>query len=409
MRIAVIFKNSFLRRWTMVLYRLMTSSIYTISEKMKILLTIHHCLDINSGASGSVLRLGQIYQQKGHEVYYLSHDDLPKGLSGKLFPLFAALSIHQLNKKHQFDVVDASTGDAWIWGKFIRRFAANKPLLVTRSHGLEHSVHLSEVEESRLGNLHLSWKYPFYHGGFLLWEVSNSLHCADLVFLLNSQDLKYTNQVLGVPIERLHTTPNGIPDEFLNLPFTPLDANNSLIKIACIGSYIARKGVQYSVPALNQILDRYPNVSVSFFGTLCSKDVVYNDFKPSVLDRVHVLPSFSHSNLPNLLKGFSIKLFTPICEGFGKVLIEAMSCGLAPVTTKAEGPLDIVRDGYDALLVPLRDSIAIEEALERLIKDHSYLEEIRCNAYTTSQKYSWINAANQRLALYSSNLIKNHV
>jgi glycosyltransferase involved in cell wall biosynthesis len=376
---------------------------------MKILLTIHHRLDINSGAPGTVLKLGQIYQQQGHEVYYLSHDNLPKGLSGKLFPFFAAISIHQLNKKYQFDVIDASTGDAWIWGTFIRRFAANKPLLVTRSHGLEHSVHLSEVEESKRGNLHLSWKYPFYHGGFLLWEVANSLRCADLVFLLNKQDLQYANEVLGVPIERLYITPNGIPDEFLNLPFESLPTSDSLIKIACIGSYINRKGIQYSVPALNRILDRNPNVSVSFLGTICPEEIVYNDFKPSVRSQVHVLPNFLHSTLPNLLKGFSIKLFTPICEGFGKALIEAMSCGLAPVTTKAEGPLDIVRDGYDALLVPLRDSIAIEEALERLINNRSYLEEIRCNAYTTAQKYSWTNAANQRLSLYSNNLIRNHV
>jgi glycosyltransferase involved in cell wall biosynthesis len=369
---------------------------------MNILLTIHHDLDPHSGAPGSVLKLGHAYEALGHTVHYYAFDHLPGWVpnlaTGVIFPHF--LPIHLANLRCQFDVVDASTGDAWVWGTLFRRFTRRPPLLVTRSHGLEHAVHLEYLEDARQGLLHLSWKYPLYHGGFRLWEVATSLRCADLVFLLNRQDLKYSVEQLGVEEQRAYVCPNGIPDEFLNLPFAP-DPEDSTLRIAQVGTYIPRKGIHYSVPALNAILQRYPQVQVSFLGTGCPEEQVHADFAPAVRDRVHVTPRFRHETLPTLLKGHQIKLFPPLSEGFGKALVEAMSCGLAPVTTAAPGPLEIVRDGHDALVVPMRDSQAIEQALEKLIMDRPYLEQLRRNAYDTAQNYSWLNAAQKRLMLYT--------
>jgi hypothetical protein len=156
---------------------------------MRILLTIHHDLNPNAGAPGATWQLGQEYQKLGHEVQYYTFDNLPDKLSGLvksiMFPGFVASQISALVKKQAVDVVDASTGDAWIWAKMRRSSRENSPLLVTRSHGLEHSMHLENLEEARRGNLHLSWKYPLYHGGFRLWEVATSIRYADLVLLLN--------------------------------------------------------------------------------------------------------------------------------------------------------------------------------------------------------------------------------
>ena len=325
--------------------------------------------------------------------------------TGIVFPELLANHLFRICQTQKLDVIDASTGDTWIWGVVFRKFLKKSPLLVTRSHGLEHAVHHENLEESRRGKLHLSWKYPLYHGGFRLWEVATSLRNADLAFLLNRQDLKYSTEHLGVSPERVHVCPNGIPDEFLNLPFhVTEDLEQSSIKIAQIGTYIHRKGIQYSVPALNVILKRYPHIEVGFFGTGCPQEKVHADFEPSVRDRVKVIPRFQHDKLPTLLKDYQIKLFTPLSEGFGKAIVEGMACGLAPVTTAAPGPLEIVRDGYDAIVVPIRNSLAIEQALERLISDRSYLEQLRHRAYTTAQNYSWMQCAQKRLALYKDAL-----
>jgi glycosyltransferase involved in cell wall biosynthesis len=376
---------------------------------MKILLTIHHNLDPNAGASGVTWQLGQQYQMLGHEVQYYSFDNLPSEISGKtksiIFPWFVANHISRLIKQKKIDVVDASTGDAWVWMKMLKNSTEKSPLLVTRAHGLEHTSHLHNLDEFQQGNLHLSWKYGLYGGGFRLWEVATSLRYSDLVLQLNRHDLEYAIEKLGVKSERSRLVDNGVPETFFDLPFEPTPiSKDSTICIAQIGTYLPRKGIKYSVPALNSVLARYPQVKVSFLGTGVSEAEVHADFEQSVCNRIHVIPSFSHEQLPTLLKGHQIKLFPTLFEGFSIAIIEAMACGLTPVTTAIAAPEALVRDGDNAIIIPPRDCQAIELALEQLILDRLYLEQLRRHAYASAQLYSWARIARDTLALYEEAL-----
>lgn len=369
---------------------------------MKVLFTCHYNFNTNAGAAGVTWRLGQEYERLGHTADYYSYDSLPDRVHPlakvALFPEFVANHATTLERQNNIDVIDASTGDGWLWG-MLNRKRQDRPILIARCHGLEHIEHEEYVEEVQRGNLRFSWKYPLYRGSIRLWEAAASMRYADLVLLLNQRDREYTIEKLGVSPERAHIVANGIPESFLNQPFEPLSENEP-IRIAQVSTYIIRKGVHYGSPALNAILNRHPNVEVSFLGTECPEELVYADFDPVVRDRVKVIPRYDHATLPNLLKGHHIKLFPTISEGFGVALVEAMACGLAPITTATPGPLEIVRDQHDALVIPCRDSQAIEHSLERLITDRPYLERLRRNAYQTAQSYSWSRIAQQNLALY---------
>lgn len=380
---------------------------------MKILLVIHEKFDPNSGAAGSIIKLGNEYRRLGHEVDYYSMDDLPQKMhylaKEVLFPEFLAFYIASKVKKEKFDVIDASTGDIWFWAKVLQKFSKFRPLLVTRSHGLEHLLHLKCVEDDRAGNARLSWKYPFYRGSILLSEVAASLKHSDLIFLLNCQEKKYAISNLHIEAGKIKVVANGIPDTFLNLPIKPSSkSKEDIIRIAQIGTYIPRKGIQYGTPALNTILARYPNVKVTFLGTECrecsSVGQVYADFDHNVRDRITVIPRYNHANLPELLKEHHIKLFPTLSEGFALSLIEAMACGLAPITTAHPAALETVKDGCDAVVVPLHNVEAIEQALNLLIEDRDYLETLRYGAYATAQNYSWNSIAKESLSTYKKSL-----
>jgi glycosyltransferase involved in cell wall biosynthesis len=56
-------------------------------------------------------------------------------------------------------------------------------------------------------------------------------------------------------------------------------------------------------------------------------------------------------------------------EGFGNVLAEAMACGVPVVATSSPGPLEIVRDQTDGLIVREHTPAAVASALESLLTD----------------------------------------
>jgi glycosyltransferase involved in cell wall biosynthesis len=377
---------------------------------MNILLVIHHHLDPNAGASGVTLQLGKAYEELGHDICYYSYDDIPLGLSGKLagvlFPYYVARHIRKVSKKVGLDVVHASSGDAWLWGILFGRLGWRpKPLLVTQSHGLEHTMHEQILEEARNGRLKLSWKYPLYNGSLMLWKVAKSFQLSDFCFMLNSYDAQVARKKIGVAAEKVKIFPNGIPDEFIGLPFVEFQGGQGRLPgIAFVGSYLDRKGIQYGVPALNNLMQRYPQLRVSFLGTGGTPESVLCDFSVEVRNRVTVVPSFDKPELPRLLKDCHILLFPSLSEGFPLALPEAMACGLAPIVTQIPGSTEVVVDKLNGLVVQPRNQLQLEEAIEQLINDGAFLQQLRCQAYQTVQTYSWRNIAQQHLALYTSSL-----
>lgn len=371
---------------------------------MKTLFTIHYPADSNAGGFGVTQRLGEEYEKLGHQTEFYSLSNLPTPLHPLakflLFPEFTAAKIVRSLSKSSIDVIDASTADAWIWGLILQKFRKTRPLLVARCHGLEHIEHLEYLEEAKRGNLKLEWKYPLYRGSLRLWEAATSMRQSDLVLLLNNRDRDFVVEKLGVHPDRAHVVPNGIPETMLNRSFEPTPPENEPIKIAQVSSYIVRKGIQYGSPALNALLKRYPKLEVSLLGTEIPAEQVYADFDSEVHDRLTVIPYYENHRLPDLLKGHHIKVMPTISEGFGVALLEAMACGLAPVTTTAPGPMEIVHDRETGLIVPCRDRAAFEQAIETLILDRDLLDRLRRNAYRSAQRYSWKNIAQENLNLY---------
>jgi glycosyltransferase involved in cell wall biosynthesis len=56
-------------------------------------------------------------------------------------------------------------------------------------------------------------------------------------------------------------------------------------------------------------------------------------------------------------------------EGLGVVLLEAMSCGVPVIGSRAGGITDIIEDNESGLLVPPADPALLASALERLARD----------------------------------------
>lgn len=74
-------------------------------------------------------------------------------------------------------------------------------------------------------------------------------------------------------------------------------------------------------------------------------------------------------NIAEFWRSAHIAVLPSYREGLPKSLLEAAACGRPIVTTDTSGCREIVNDGVNGFLVPVRDSHALAEALEKLILD----------------------------------------
>ena len=66
-------------------------------------------------------------------------------------------------------------------------------------------------------------------------------------------------------------------------------------------------------------------------------------------------------------------------EGVPKTLLEAAACGRANVASDVPGCREIVKNGYNELLVPARDGKALAQALFILLQDPARRQQMALN------------------------------
>ena len=108
-------------------------------------------------------------------------------------------------------------------------------------------------------------------------------------------------------------------------------------------------------------------------------------------------------DIPNLLAITDVWISSTLYEGQSNSLLEAMAIGIPIVTTNISENAEIVRDGKEALLVPIKSPLLMSKAIKRLIKDKRLAESISKNAYDRVCAKYQINKTLKKLEqLYSS-------
>ena len=95
---------------------------------------------------------------------------------------------------------------------------------------------------------------------------------------------------------------------------------------------------------------------------------------PAVLEQWHAEGVIEYAgrqaDMPSVYADADIAcLPTFYAEGVPKSLIEAAACGLPIVTTDSPGCRDVVADGVNGILVPIKNPGAVADALEKLARD----------------------------------------
>lgn len=147
------------------------------------------------------------------------------------------------------------------------------------------------------------------------------------------------------------------------------------------------KGIKYSLATIDKLKVQYPDLEVYMFGA--SK-------RPKDLPNwINYTCNASQSETVAIYNKVSVWLCATVDEGFGLTGLEAMACGCVLVSTAYKGVFEYAKEGYNALLVPVKDVNALVEAVVKVFEDYSIRKKLVFNAQETVRNFSWKKAVDK--------------
>jgi len=159
---------------------------------------------------------------------------------------------------------------------------------------------------------------------------------------------------MGFPKNRLFKIPYGVEIKI----FPKIEKQDKIFRVIFVGILSLQKGIPYLLEAFKRL--NLPNAELLLVGT------VFPEIKP-ILRRYQgwfrYLGYIPQEKLHQFYSNSSVFVLPSLQEGFGMVLGEAMSCGLPVITTTNTGGNEIIRNGIDGFIIPIRNIDALKEKI----------------------------------------------
>lgn len=211
---------------------------------------------------------------------------------------------------------------------------------------------------------------------------------------------------LTFPGKTIHHIPNCI-DHLRLIPTTEreekrvkLGLKSSEFVIGTIGRLTPVKGTEYLIRAVAEIIKRREEVRFLVVGDGplrielealvrsmgLEKEVIFLGWRDDTVDIINALDLFV---LPSLH------------EGMPTVLIEAMTLGIPIVASAIGGIPELIRDGWNGLLVDARNPSALAGQCLSMITDASLASRLASNAKQAARKYRSVEILPSLLGCYT--------
>ena len=205
-------------------------------------------------------------------------------------------------------------------------------------------------------------------------------------FVINARQLparKVRIVYLGVPLEEFsrQRTPEEIAAARSELGAGPGDT-----AIGTVTRLHDSKGNSYLVEAAALVLKERPNARFFLVGEGPLRADLQAQAAALGLGDRFVFHGFAR-DVAAVVSAFDLSVFPSLWEGTPLTVFEALAMGKPILATDADGLLDVLTDGSDALIVPKRDAAALARGVIRLIDDPALRARLGARACVTSRQY----------------------
>jgi glycosyltransferase involved in cell wall biosynthesis len=358
--------------------------------------------DPRLGSAKVAHKLREEFRAAGHVCDALFAPDLGAWPSGRqlrqlVSPLTARAAIERAFERVAYDVVDASSAEGLWFGAWRRAGRHRNTALVCRSHGLEQLNYRRMLDDSRAGITSKPWTRRVWYPLSRLSQVALAARAADRLLLLNDVDRAFAVRRRWQPPERIDVIAHGVSDRYLQPASAPATRGGGAL---FCGSWDHMKGVRYLVEAFSRLSTTGGPVPLTVLGPGMPAQHVRGQFSVDARQHVTVLDRMPEADVIEQYRRHDLLVFPSTYEGFGLVVIEAMSQGLPVVATPVGCGASLVRDGFSGRLVPPRDARALASAVRELMEQPGLRARMGAEAARTVAGMSWRATAAHTVECY---------
>jgi glycosyltransferase involved in cell wall biosynthesis len=244
------------------------------------------------------------------------------------------------------------------------------------------------------------WGLKYDYLTFNIKRLMNEYIITDYI-LVPSEYVKQSFLKQGFSAEKIKKLNFGIdPNECI-----PNDYDHEKFRIIYTGSVTLRKGIQYLLSSLQNLSLKDAELLV-----VGGMDDSMKNLIAQLLRRIRIPVTFL-GRVPrkiflNLLSNSSLYVFPSLSDGWAMTVPEAMARGLPIITTKNVGSSELIENGKEGFVIPIRDVKSLIEYILYFYDNPSEIKRMGKNSFEKISKFTWSEYGKNLICLYNEILHK---
>lgn len=287
-------------------------------------------------------------------------------------------SLYRIFKKEHFNLIHAFTIKPNIYGAVAGKLAGI-PIILNHVEGLGYIYTINNFKTRILKFL----SNRLYRLSFKIAKKVIFQNPDDFVQLSNLFDNGKALIIKGTGVDTNYFSLGNVDLKKVKIIKDEIGIDNDKLVITMIARLYWSKGIKELVQTANMLSKKYCNLVFLIIGWIDkgNPDAISQEF---IKETGNEFIKFTgkRDDIREILYLTDIYVLPSYREGMPRTVLEAMAMEKAIVTTNAPGCKETVENGVNGLLVPIKNSKVLAEAIEKLITD----ENLRARMGKTSRE-----------------------
>lgn len=294
--------------------------------------------------------------------------------SGRINIYGVAQKINRHCKLHQIGCIHSHLFNSDMLAVFLKLFINKKILLLSTKHGYQESYFVKNID--RVGKI--SYNFYYFITKFVISKIDHNItiskSTSDLYYALKLTKNKMPFVHHGIAVDEKIKKEEGVVYK---------KASPQLI---IAGRLTAIKGHDYLFDAMPAIIEAFPQTHLLILGE--------GEEKQRLLQKATALGIQNHisflgfqANPYAYIQESDIIIMPSLHEAFGLVYIESFALKTPVVAFDVQACNEIIDNGQTGILVPAKDTAALQNAVLQLLKNPAEQERLANNAYNKYTGY----------------------